>query len=286
MEIEKLKFITKKYGRELYIDCSLFSEQNSPLHKNPYILDFYGVFFIRKGKGRILWKNELIDFQKGHLLFFQPGQIRKWENVTSDFDGYFLVFEKVFIETFFQDVHFIHRFHFFNPSQAGYLRSNRDFFNQLLDQCKKINKELQDLKDDSHHLLRSVLYQILIELNREYCRNYNLPLALFKDNTTLQFLQLINKHIRNYQKVDDYCKLLNISRSHLNQIIKKTTGQTASEYIKERILSEIKQELLYSVKSIKQICFEMNFIEISNFNRFFKNATGVSPSLYRTQISK
>ncbi len=268
------------------MDCSLFSEQNFTLRSNPFILDFYGIYIITKGSGNILWEKELIEFQQDNLLFFQPGQVRKWENTSADFDGYFLVFEKAFIETFFQDIYFIHRFHFFNPNRAGYLKSNTNFFNQLLDLCEKINNELQNLKDDSHHLLRSLLYLILIEINREYCAHYNLPLGLFKDNTSLMFLELINKYINKYHKVDDYCKLLNISRSHLNTIVKNTTAQTASEYIKERLVTEIKQKLLYSEKSIKQICFDMNFKEISNFNRFFKNATGVSPGLYRSNNSK
>ncbi len=285
MKVVKLKFLKKKYGRELLIDCSLFSEQHTTLIDAPFIIDFYGIFFITRGKGKLLWENKSIDFQQGYLLFFQPGQIRRWENVTKEFDGYFLVFEKEFIETFFQDPHFIHRFQFFNPNKAGYVKIDEHYFSQLCDLCVKIRKELTLLEDDSNHLLRSVLYQILIEINREYCKSYNLPLSLFKDNTTLQFLQLITRHIRNYKKVDDYCELLNISRSHLNQLLKKSTGQTASEYIKERLVFEIKQELLYTDKSVKQICFDMNFDEISNFIRFFKKATGINPGLYRLQNS-
>ena len=282
----RLEFEKEKYGRELLMDCSLFSEQNFSLHDSTFTLDFYGVYFITKGNGQILWDNKSIEFQEGYLLFFQPGQVRKWVNTTDNFDGYFLVFEKEFIETFFQDLYFIHRFQYFNPDHAGYMNSNPEFFNQLIGLCKKLNRELHFLQNDSHHLLRSVLYQMLIEINREYCKTFKLPLELFQNNITLQFLQLLNKHVRKYNKVIDYTRLINISRSQLNVIIKKTTGQTVSGHIKNRMLAEIKQELLYTNKSIKEICFEMNFSDIPNFNRFFKKATGLNPGLYRLNKSK
>lgn len=286
MEIKKLKFIKEKYGRELLLDCSLYSEQDISLHNTPFILDFYGIYFITKGNGHIFWDNISIEFKEGYLLFFQPGQIRKWTNVSNNFDGFFLVFEREFIETFFQDLFFIHRFQFFYPHHAGYMKSIPEFFNQLIGLCKKINKELLILQNDSHHLLRSVLYQMLIEINREYCKTFNLPLELFQDSTTLQFLQLLNRYVRKYHKVDDYTRLMNISRSQLNIIIKKSTGQTVSKLIKERMISEIKQELLYTNKSIKEICFEMNFNNESNFNRFFKKETRLNPSLYREHKPK
>jgi AraC family transcriptional activator of pobA len=103
MEIKKVHFIKRKYGKELLIDCSLHSKSNVKLPKIPFIVDFYGIYIITKGEGSILLDNSIIPFRKGSLLFFQPYQVRQWQDVSSDFDGYFLIFESEFIETFFQD---------------------------------------------------------------------------------------------------------------------------------------------------------------------------------------
>ena len=287
MEIEKLNFVKKKYGKELLIDCSLFSTRKVILRKNPFILDFYGIYIITSGEGSILLDNSIIPFSKGSLLFFQPNQVRQWQNVASSFDGYFLVFEKEFVETFFQDNFFIYRFQFFHNNNSSYaIECKQDFLSSLINTCKLINTELGNLQEDSHHFLRSILYNILIQINRKFIEQYGLSDNLFQNNLGLQFKQLLEAKIRSYQRVEDYADFLKISRAHLNNISKKTFGLHVSVLIKEKLLTEIKRELLFTNKSIKEISFEMNFSDISNFMRFFKKHTGINPNEYRLKYTK
>lgn len=92
--------------------------------------------------------------------------------------------------------------------------------------------------------------------------------------------------IRNYQRVEDYADFLKINRAHLNNISKKAFGLPVSVMIKERLSTEIKRELLFTNKSIREICFEMNFSDIPNFIRFFKTHTGINPGEYRLKYTK
>ncbi len=287
LEIERLDFSKKKYGKELLIDCSLFSKRKVILRKNPFILDFYGIYIITSGEGSILLDNSIVSFIKGSLLFFQPNQVRQWQNVSSNFDGYFLVFEKEFIETFFQDNFFIYRFQFFHNNNIAYsLRCNDGFFSSLIETCKLINIELGNLQEDSHHFLRSILYNILIQINRKYIEQHNLSVNLFQNNLALQLKKLLECNIRNYQRVEDYADFLKISRVHLNNISKKTFGLTVSMLIKEKLLTEMKRDLLFTNKSIKEISFQMNFSDDSNFIRIFKKHTGINPNEYRLRFTK
>lgn len=287
MEIGKRHFIKRKYGKELLIDCSLYSTSNATLPKNPYTVDFYGIFIITNGEGSLLLDNNIIPFSKGSLLFFQPHQIRQWQNVSSDFDGYFLIFKNEFIEAFFQDSLFIYRFQFFHNANILYtLACEQDFLISLIDFCKIINNELANLQEDSHHFLRSILYNILIQINRKYIEQYGLSVNLFQNNIGLQLKKLLEVKIRNYQRVEDYANFLKISRAHLNNISKKVFGLPISDLIKERLLIEIKRELLFTNKSIKEISFEMNFSDASNFIRFFKEHTGSNPCEYRLKFTK
>jgi len=287
LEIEKLNFVKKKYGKELLIDCSLFSKRKVILRKNPFTIDCYGIYIITSGEGATLLDNNIIPFSKGSLLFFQPNQVRQWQNVSSNFDGYFLVFEKEFTETFFQDNFFIYRFQFFHSNNNSYaLECNQDFLSSLIDSCELINTELGNLQEDSHHFLRSILYNILIQINRRFIERYGLSTNLFQNNLGLQFKQLLEAKIRSYQRVEDYANFLKISRAHLNNISKKTFGSPVSVLIKEKLLTEIKRDLLFTNKSIKEISFEMNFSEISNFIRFFKKHTGINPNEYRLKNTK
>jgi AraC family transcriptional regulator, transcriptional activator of pobA len=287
LEIEKLKFVKRKYGRELLVDCSLFSKRKVILRKNPFILDFYGIYIITKGNGETLLDNSIIPFSKGFLLFFQPNQVRQWQNVSSDFDGYFLVFEKEFIETFFRDNFFIYRFQFFHNNNRAYcLKCKQDFLSSLINSCKLINTELDNLQEDSHHFLRSILYNILIQINRKFIEQYGLSTNLFQNNLGIQFKELLETSIRNYQRVEEYARFLKVSRTHLNNVSKKTFGSPVSVIIKERLLTEIKRDLLFTNKSIKEISLEMNFSDISNFIRFFKKHARINPNEYRFKFTK
>ena len=285
MKIEKRLFIKRKYGKELLIDCSTYSK--SPLPDYPFVTDFYRIIIVTDGEGSILIDNNRIHFKKGSLLFLQPNQIKQWRKVSHNFDGYFLVFVKEFIETFFQDNLFIYRFQFFNNSGVSYtLECNQDFLSSLVDLCKTINVELTNLQEDSHHFLRSILYNILIRLNRKFIEQYRLPGNLFQNNMGLKLKKLLDIKIRECQRVEDYADFLKISRAHLNNISKKAFGLPVSVIIKERLLTEVKRDLLFSNKSIKEICFEMNFSDVSNFIRFFKKHTGCNPNEYRLKNTK
>jgi AraC family transcriptional activator of pobA len=126
----------------------------------------------------------------------------------------------------------------------------------------------------------------LIQINRKYIELYGLSANLFQNNIGLQLKKLLEVKIGDYQRVEDYADFLKISRSHLNNISKKAFGLPASVVIKERLLTEIKRELLFTNKSVKEICFKMNFSDVSNFIRFFKKHTGINPNEYRLKYTK
>jgi AraC family transcriptional activator of pobA len=73
--------------------------------------------------------------------------------------------------------------------------------------------------------------------------------------------------------------------NHLNALIKKHTGLSAKESIRNRILLEIKH-LLHSTRlSIKQISDQMGFKDPNYFNTFFKRAENQSPGNYRSSFA-
>lgn len=67
----------------------------------------------------------------------------------------------------------------------------------------------------------------------------------------------------------------------LNRAVKEVTGKTTTLIIGERILQEAKIMLKQSDLSISEISYMLGFSEASHFNKFFKNAVGETPSLFR-----
>ena len=85
--------------------------------------------------------------------------------------------------------------------------------------------------------------------------------------------QLLEKHICSKNRVNDYVEMMNISRISLNKAVESEFGVTASNLLKQRLLLEIKNDLLFTEYSIKEIAFRLNFSESQHLMRFFKQQT-------------
>lgn len=269
------------------MDCVFFSEAGRRVViGEPFCYDFPGIFFLNEGAVKISIENEIFTLKKGTFIFLRANQVREYIAVTPSFAGYLLIFESEFIETFFKDSLFIHRFQFFQTDLPPTLKCDKRSLIEHTNTCEKIRTELDNLQDDSHHYIRSLLYNILIQINRAYIKAYNLSTKLYQDNISLQFRKSLEENIRQKQRVGDYAALLKISRSQLNNALNKTSGKSTSTIIRERLLTEIKRDLLYSDKNISEIAYALGFSDLSNFVRFYKSNTGLTPSEFRSGQAK
>ena len=141
--------------------------------------------------------------------------------------------------------------------------------------------EIKELRSDSEHIIRALLYFVLIKLNRTYADTHKLSPETENNIIAFKFKQLLQKEITKNRNVDYYSQRLNVSRVTLNRCIKAQFGIRVSEMINESLLFEIKSHLLYSQLSIKEIADLVNFSEANHLTRFFKTITGVSPREFR-----
>ncbi len=288
-EVLKFNFLKKKYGKELLIDCRKFSEtEKFTRTKDPFTVSFYEIYFITQGTGVFKLDTEEIPIQKGQVLLLPPNKVRQWTEINTKIDGYFIIFENEFIENFFRDPFFIQRFHFFNNDDnkpSNIFLSESDYL-KTVTLLEEIITEIFSLKDDTHHMIRSLLYTLLIKLNRLYANIYNIKAELFQKNKILLFKKLLEANFKNKHSVEEYANMMQISRVHLNKTVKNSLGRTVSNIIKSRILYEAKRELLFSDKTTSEIAFELNFNDLSNFLRFFKKQSGISVKEFKDEFSK
>lgn len=284
----KYDFKKNKYAKELSIDCLKISDSQGLIrNNNPFYVTFYEIVFITEGNGIFKFDNEEMPFKPGSILLLRPNAWRQWKKCVGNVDGYFLIFEEEFIAQFFNDALYLYRFHFFNNTLTpSYVQFDDTAFQEVIIKVEEIQQEINSLKSDSEHLLRALLYYLLILINRRYEETFQLKGGYFQDNLTLNFRKLLDKHIRTHHKVNNYADLLQVSRSHLNKVLKSHFGKNCSDLIKERLLIEIKKELSFSTKTIAEVGYELNFSEPANFIRFFQSATGTSPKTFRQQNAK
>jgi AraC-like DNA-binding protein len=136
-------------------------------------------------------------------------------------------------------------------------------------------------------ILKGYLITFLLEIRTcaEAITNFPIKTSLTASEVlTRQFRQLVSKHVHSLHSVQDYAQMLHISPNHLNKVVKKVTGITASSLLAELILLEAKVFLTQSHLSVADVGCSVGFEDAAYFGRFFRKRTGYTPSEFRKMI--
>ena len=277
-------FLQRKYGRELLMDIGRIETlKNYVLDDTLHQISFYEILFIEKGKGSFSLDENRMVIEPGAIIFTSPGQVRQW-NIKQAVSGYTVFFEKDFLSLFFTDDLFLYRFHYFHQySTPTKIEMPPKIFQHTLKLVNNIQKEFSQLQNDSNHLLRAILYQLLVILDRHYAATYNVKSDTYVHPIFFRFRSFIEKEFTNHRHVSTYCQLLKISSAQLNKICRQYSGLSAQQMIHHKLISEIKKQLRYN-KSVKEIAYDFDFSDPSNFNRFFKKLAGTTAQKYRDSL--
>lgn len=100
-----------------------------------------------------------------------------------------------------------------------------------------------------------------------------------------EFNFLVEQHFRDKHKVADYAVLLNKSPKTLSNIFHKQSSKNPLQFIQDRKVLEAKRLLGYSDLQVQEIGYQVGYVDVQSFSRFFKKQTGYSPLSYRLNIS-
>jgi AraC-like DNA-binding protein len=144
--------------------------------------------------------------------------------------------------------------------------------------------EIKNLQNDSSHFLRALLYQLLVLLNRSYAKQNALQSDTYIHPVLFRFRSLLEENYISHRRVVDYLQLLQVSAAQLNKFCRLYMGITAQQMIHHKLISEAKRLLKATTDDVSDIAYRLDFSDPSNFNRFFRSITGLSPRQYRQQF--
>ena len=96
---------------------------------------------------------------------------------------------------------------------------------------------------------------------------------------------IFNNHYRNIP-LEEIAELAFMTPPAFCRFFKKRTNKTFSHFLNEFRIGKSCQLLLNSEKSIKQICYEVGFNSLTNFNRTFKSFKAITPSAFRKNFKE
>ncbi|TSE08098.1 helix-turn-helix domain-containing protein [Aquimarina algiphila] len=286
-EIPNISFKTQ-YPEIKGIEIFLFEdliERKDNLDHNPekaHQLEFYMLAFYTSGTMQHLVDFTWHEVQENTIVYLVKGQVNAF-NFKKNVKGFIILFtEEYFNERLnhlpSDAVIRLFTSHLFSPKIKIPESSSVNNYIQLL------YKEFYD-EDDSQYNKKNIinyLYNILfskLEQLQQYQTFYLKDSG--KLNTFLKFKSLLENNFYKSRNADFYASELHISYKHLNTICKEIINITAKKFIDEFIILKAKRSLINSSIKSTQLAFSMGFEESSNFVKYFKKHTGLTPNMFK-----
>jgi AraC family transcriptional regulator, transcriptional activator of pobA len=251
-------------------------------------LNYFSLILILEGKGFIRSDSNEFELRKDQLLCFTPYQPFLIQS-DSDLRGVAIHFHSDFFCIIKHQKEVSCNGVLFNSiykSPTVSLEESERI--QLLSIIDDIKKELDQSSLAQNELIVSYLKIFLIQATRIKLKQNTEENSLQQNSVEPILLQnlkdAIERNFKEKHSAGDYADILNINSRNLAALVKKYFGKTLTDLIFERITIEAKRELYLTSKSIREIAFELGFSDEFYFSRFFKNITGISPSLYRETV--
>jgi len=105
------------------------------------------------------------------------------------------------------------------------------------------------------------------------------------ESSASRITQLYKNKLAHYiyekHSIAEYASMLAVSPNHLNKCVKAVTGKSAQELLSEMILLEAKVLLKQTSLTVNEIAWKIGKDDPSDFIRFFKSKTNLTPTEYR-----
>lgn len=102
-----------------------------------------------------------------------------------------------------------------------------------------------------------------------------------QDSLYTRFMQLVGQHFRSERTIAFYADCLCVTPKYLSQMVYRASGRFAGDWIRAYVILEAKAMLKSRHHTIQQVANYLNFHSQSIFGKYFKNATGMSPTEFR-----
>lgn len=137
-------------------------------------------------------------------------------------------------------------------------------------------------------VIRQLLMSVfsIIESERRKLRLNNEESKKIQSVTFKNFLRILEEHYKEPKDVNFYAEKLFMTTRNLNLICQDILHQSVSEIIENRRLTEAKNQLISTDKTIAEIGYDIGFKEKTYFTHTFKRKTGITPSEFRKEVSK
>lgn len=236
----------------------------------------FEIIWIQEGNGIHIINGERYQMGPNSVYAALPGRQHEL-NFHSNTRGYIVSFDSSQLarsdnDYLIADESYLHQY--FSKSPVLLLEDEQ--VDQIGDLIVLLEKESYN-----HFVLRGEIIGKYLQLLQLYLRRNIETLSarpsISKRSSLLnQYLWLLEKNFKTKKSVLDYAKELHVSPNYLNNVVKRSSGYSASYHIRQRLILEAKRKALHSGYSMKEIAYYLGFHDMAHFSKFFKSMCGMS----------
>lgn len=250
-----------------------------------HLVEFYMIIIILEGKGFHTIDFHKHAYKKGSIITIRKDQIHKFHK-SNDTKGLVLLFTDDFLVSYLEKLESLKALQLFNEIlgvqkiqlKSSELKASKELTQRIENEYFQINDSysLGIIRSELHILItklfriKSTYSQFLT--NRKYLSEF------------ITFQNLVETHATEYTKVKDYSKIMGVSTKTLNTITKSIVHKSAKEFVDEICTKQIKRLLINTDLPIKEIAYDSGFEETTNFYKYFKRQTGLTPEQFRSTL--
>ncbi len=250
----------------------------------PQHVEFHIVTAVTRGRCR-----HVIDFTPhvggpGMWMVVSPGQVQRYD-FTHDWDGWSVVFRPELLM----------------PRRQVAVVADRTVANQLADLPAALVLPAGDHKlgvrimqqlltdatsaesvPDRNALMRLQVYQLVLRLTLAQTRQAGAPQASpAMMQRVIRFRRDLDRDLRHHHDIRHFAALQNCTEKTLSRATHAVTGSSAKPMLMARIALEGKRLLVHTDLPVEAIAEDLGFDESTNFAKFFRRVTGISPGAFR-----
>lgn len=259
----------------------------SPIRHSLNNYSVYGIFLRDDDLVDLTYGCGKYDYRKGTLICVAPGQIGGKEDNGErvDIKGWAVLFHPDLLHGSALEKD-IRKYSFFDYRINEALHMTSEEHDILVSLMRQMKNELENGRDDfQDSILTGYLGLILRFCSRFYQRQF-MTRKLANTDVLKRFDALLRDYYENGLQMRQgipgvqYCAdKLCMSTNYFGDLIKKMTGDTARDYIRNFVVQHSKN-MLAAGKSVSQTAYDMGFDYPQHFSRMFKNSTGMTPKEY------
>ena len=252
-----------------------FMKSTPEVYSLPHCTEVYHLLWIKEGTLSCLVDFEEISLTAGEVLLIIPGQVCVY-NLDSCFIGSAVLFVDPFCCQTDENASFLEKSEILSTTTS--LKKIHFCPEVLANLFSLLERELNRKTDDlscvmAHNYLRTLLL--------EGERSIKETSTVIDSRLVWEFQWIVNTYCKTHKNSSYYCSILGVSEKVLSKSLKMSTGYTPKVYIDQRLILEAKRMLSYSNESIKHVCYSLGFDEPTNFSKFFRKHTKLTPQAFR-----